>query len=68
MFYLPCAGFIEAIADPAFREATGAVPVDVPVLSTLRPLAAVTAGNILGGGGLVALMYWFIDLRPERRA
>lgn len=26
----------------------------------------VTAGNIIGGGGLVALVYWFVYLRPAR--
>jgi formate transporter len=29
-------------------------------------LLAVTIGNLLGGGGLVAAAYWFVYLRPER--
>lgn len=29
-------------------------------------LAVVTAGNVLGGGGLVALVYWLVYLRPAR--
>ncbi len=68
MFYLPCAAFIGLIAEPVFWASTGAEPIGVTVLGTLRLLAAVTAGNILGGGGLVALMYWFVYLRPERKA
>jgi formate transporter len=30
-------------------------------------LLPVTLGNIIGGGGLVGLMYWFIYLHPARR-
>jgi formate/nitrite transporter len=32
----------------------------------LGNLAAATLGNIVGGGVLVALVYWFVYLRPER--
>jgi formate transporter len=35
----------------------------VDVLALLANLAPVTAGNIVGGGGLVALVYWLIYLR-----
>jgi formate transporter len=31
-------------------------------------LIPVTIGNIIGGGGLVGLVYWFIYLRPRRAA
>lgn len=68
MFYLPTAAFIEWLAGDGFWQASGAVAVGVNALDTLRVLGAVTLGNIIGGGGLVALMYWFIYLRPERRS
>ena len=67
MFYLPCAAFIELLAGAAFWQATGAVAVGVGWGDTLGALVPVTLGNVLGGGGLVALTYWFIYLRPERR-
>ncbi len=66
MFYLPCAGFIEWLASDGFWQRTEMVAIGVELGNTLRILGAVTLGNILGGGGLVALMYWFIYLRPER--
>jgi formate/nitrite transporter len=67
MFYLPCAGFIEWLAADAFWQSTDVAAVGIELGNTLRILAAVTVGNVLGGGGLVALMYWFIYLRPERQ-
>lgn len=63
MFYLPCAIFIEVLAPSGFWAATGAVDPAIGVLDILRVLLPVTLGNIVGGGGLVALMYWFIYLR-----
>jgi formate transporter len=33
----------------------------------LLSLVPVTIGNIVGGGGLVGAVYWFIYLRPGRR-
>jgi formate transporter len=27
----------------------------------------VTIGNIIGGGGMVSLVYWFVYLRPSHR-
>lgn len=66
MFYLPCAAFISAFADAAFWAASGAEPLAISMWGLLQVLLPVTAGNILGGGVLVALMYWFIYLRPMR--
>ena len=67
MFYLPCAAFIELLAAPPFWQAAGAIDPGVTLGSFLHVLLPVTVGNIIGGGALVALMYWFIYLRPERR-
>lgn len=66
MFYLPCAAFIGAFAEPAFWATTSAEPLTISVGGLLQVLLPVTAGNIVGGGLLVALMYWFIYLRPTR--
>jgi formate transporter len=66
MFYLPCAASIELLAGPAFWQVAGIAAPGIGVAGTLGVLLPVTAGNIIGGGGLVALTYWFIYLRPER--
>jgi formate transporter len=66
MFYLPTAAVIGAIGDASFWAAIEQPAVDVNVSGFLRVLASVTLGNILGGGVLVALVYWFVYLRPKR--
>lgn len=66
MFYLPCAAFIALFAEPGFFTEAGVAPVGVTALGIVRVLGSVTAGNVLGGGVLVALVYWFVYLRPER--
>jgi formate/nitrite transporter len=66
MFYLPTAAVIGAIGDASFWAAIEQPSVDVNVNGFLRVLASVTLGNILGGGVLVALVYWFVYLRPKR--
>ena len=38
------------------------------LLGLVRNLFFVTAGNVVGGGLLVALVYWLIYLRPARRS
>jgi len=40
--------------------------VDITLAGFSRVLLAVTVGNIIGGGVLVALVYWFVYLRPKR--
>jgi formate/nitrite transporter len=40
----------------------------IDLLALLANLIPVTAGNIVGGGGLVALVYWLIYLRPSHNA
>jgi formate/nitrite transporter len=66
MFYLPSAILIAALAEPSFWVAVDGPPVAVTPSEFARVLGAVTAGNVLGGGVLVALVYWFVYLRPER--
>ncbi len=41
---------------------------DLEVTGALRNLLAVIAGNLVGGGGLVALTYWWIYLRVQKPA
>jgi formate/nitrite transporter FocA (FNT family) len=49
----------------------GGTAVDAPALTwgafLLKNLLPVTIGNILGGGVLVGLVYWFVYLRPPPR-
>lgn len=54
------------LAEPGFWAMTGAEPLEITVGRLLRVLLPVTAGNVLGGGVLVALTYWFVYLRPAR--
>ncbi len=69
MYYLSYALFVKDF-DPTFAAAVGD---KVPNLShltwpafLLNNLLPVTIGNIIGGAGLVAAVYWLIFLRPQR--
>lgn len=66
MYYGPYAMLLQA-ADGEFAVASG---VDLqrltPLTFTLSNLLPVTLGNILGGAGLVAGVYWAVYLRPRR--
>lgn len=66
MFYLPCAWFIGLFAEPGYWDDVGAEPLAISAGDFFGVLVPVTAGNVLGGGILVALTYWFIYLRPKR--
>jgi len=66
MFYLPTAALIGVIGDASFWAAIEIAPVDITLAGFSRVLLAVTVGNIMGGGVLVALVYWFVYLRPKR--
>lgn len=66
MFYLPCAMLIRWLSGPEFWVQTGLQPPDYSLFDFLAALVPVTIGNIIGGGVLVALVYWFVYLRPQR--
>ncbi|KAA9005775.1 formate transporter FocA [Histidinibacterium aquaticum] len=66
MFYLPCATMISLFADAQFWAVTDYQPLWVSPFDFLRVLVPVTIGNVLGGGALVALIYWFVYLQPAR--
>ena len=53
MFFLPLAAMI-AVAQGSTAIGFEAIMVN---------LAVVTAGNIVGGGALVGIVYWFVYLR-----
>ena len=60
---------IKAFAPGTFWEATSLAPADFASLTwsnfLLANLLPVTIGNIIGGGFMVGLVYWFIYLRPS---
>jgi formate transporter len=63
LYFVPYAVLLDTI-DPSFVAGSG---VDTAGLAwgafLLKNLLPVTLGNILGGAGLVALVYWFVYLR-----
>ena len=65
MYFIPIGLFIKQF-DPAFVAKTG---LDVGGLTwgsfLINNLLPVTIGNIIGGAGLVAIVYWFIFLRES---
>jgi formate transporter FocA len=69
MYFIPVALFIKAGAPQSFWAAIGKTAADFPALTWGRFLVGnllpVTLGNIIGGAGLVGLVYWFIYLRPS---
>jgi formate transporter len=68
MYFVPYALFIKAF-DPAFAAAH---QIDLTSLTWgsffLKNLLPVTIGNIIGGAGLVAVVYWFIYLGKAKAA
>lgn len=66
MYFLPLALLVRHGATPDFWSAIQRQPEDyaaLDVVSVLVNLAVVTAGNLVGGAGLVGLVYWIIYLR-----
>nr|WP_319391225.1 formate transporter FocA [uncultured Cohaesibacter sp.] len=70
MFQIPMAIMTRTFAGPEFWEATGTTAADFADLTwsnfVINNLIPVTIGNIIGGGVLVGLVYWFIYLRPQK--
>ncbi len=69
MYFISVGLFIKAGAPAAFWEKIGKTAADYANLTWgnffAKNLLPVTLGNILGGGVLVALVYWFIYLREK---
>jgi len=56
-----------AHGDTRFRASIEPSMVAVTLEGLMRLLLSVTLGNVIGGGVLVALVYWLVYLRPKRR-
>jgi formate transporter len=70
MYFVPL-GIAVATFDPAFVAAYGLEAQARTLTWTaflVRSLLPVTIGNVLGGTGLVGLVYWFVYLRPGAAA
>lgn len=69
MYFIPLGQMILAWAPDSFWSMTGLAPADygpVGFGGLVANLVPVTIGNVIGGGVLVGLVYWFVYLR--RRA
>ena len=69
MYFLPFALFIKAYAPASFWAAIGKTPADFGNLTwsaaVWSNLVPVTLGNVIGGGVMVAGVYWFVYLRGQ---
>jgi len=69
MYFIPLAMIVKWFAADGFWAAIGLAPEaygGVGFQGLVRNLVPVTLGNIVGGGVLVGLVYWFVYLRPGR--
>ena len=69
MYLVPAGLLVKFAAGPEFWAATRLDPADFPSLTIggfLHNLVPVTIGNVIGGGVLVGIVYWFIYLRKRR--
>jgi formate transporter len=69
MYFIPIGLFIKGFAPASFWQSIGMTAADYSGLTwgnfLLASLLPVTIGNIIGGGVMVGLVYWFIYLRPS---
>lgn len=70
MYFIPVGLFIKQWGDPAFFQAIGKTAADFSHLTwsnfLIMNLLPATIGNIIGGAGMVGIVYWFVYLRPRR--
>jgi formate transporter len=70
MYFIPQGMLLEDEGDLAARaQEAGITPEQLASLDVngfLTNLTAATLGNVIGGGLLVGLVYWFVYLRPAR--
>jgi formate transporter len=68
MYFIPIGLFVKT--DATFLTSIGKTAADFAKLTWgnffLANLLPVTLGNIIGGAGMVGLVYWFCYLRPRR--
>jgi formate/nitrite transporter len=69
MYFVPF-GLLITAWDPGFAAGVSEHPVPALTwdLFLRRNLLPVTIGNVIGGAGLVGLVYWFVYLRPRSAA
>ncbi len=66
MYFIPLAMIVKAFAAEGFWSMIGTSPDafgGLTLAGLVRNLVPVTLGNIVGGGVLVGLVYWFVYLR-----
>jgi formate/nitrite transporter FocA (FNT family) len=61
MYFIPI-GWLIAQFDPSFAQAAGLALDHLTLGGMLNNLIPVTLGNIIGGAGFVAAVYWFVYL------
>ena len=70
MYFIPIAILISGYGDAAFLEMINNPAQQYESISWanffIKNLVPVTIGNIIGGAGLVGLVYWFVYLRKEK--
>jgi formate transporter len=70
MYFIPVALFVKQWGDAGFFELIKKTAADFPHLTwgnfLLMNLLPVTIGNIIGGAGMVGLIYWFVYLRKAK--
>jgi formate/nitrite transporter len=71
MYFIPVSLFIKNSGDTAFFEMIGKTAESFPHLTWgnffLANLVPVTIGNIIGGGLMVGLVYWFVYQRKTNK-
>jgi len=68
MYLVPVGLLIKWFADATFWQAIAARPeqfATITIGGAVRNLVPVTLGNMVGGGGFVAAVYWFAYLRKH---
>ena len=72
MYFIPSALFIRYMGDASFFTAIEKTAADFPKLTWgnffVANLLPVTIGNIIGGGIMVGLVYWFVYSRKAKAA
>jgi formate transporter len=70
MYFIPVALFVKQWGDASFFELIKKTAADFPHLTWggffIGNLLPVTIGNIIGGAGMVGLIYWFVYLRKAK--
>ena len=67
MYFIPVAIAVKDYGDPTLFTLINATPQDYSMVTwsnfLLANLLPVTIGNVIGGAGLVGMVYWFVYLR-----